>query len=92
MKGGAFLFVRKAFSQSHDLSQLIKLIIVSIINLYDTSKEKSFQIILPSDFIIALRFVFISAQSDKTQLQSKLVLTWSYIALLSTASAKGARQ
>ena len=36
MKGGAFLFVRKVCNQFHDLSQLIKLIIVSIINLYDT--------------------------------------------------------
>ena len=30
------------------------------------NKEKSFQIILPSD-VIALRFVFVSARSDKMQ-------------------------
>ena len=45
---------------------------------------------LPSDVIIALRFVFDSARSDKMQQQSKVVLRISrriYIALLSTASA-----
>jgi len=57
------------------------------------NKEKSFQIILPSNDIIALRlFVFVSALSDKMlQQQSKVVLR-SYIALLSAAYAEGGRQ
>ena len=52
------------------------------------TRKKGFQIILPSGD--ALQFVLVSAQSDKMQAghhQKK-----SYIALLSTASAKGGRQ
>ena len=51
------------------------------------NKEKSFQIILP--FGDALRFVLVSAESDKMQTGHHKK---SYSTLLLTASAKGGRQ
>ena len=72
----------------HCQEQLMNTLIVPLLN-----KENSFQIILPSDVIIALRFVFVSARSDKMQQQSGLKNQEElHSAHLSTDSAKGGRQ